>query len=99
MIKWTTPSLTCTVPDGIEYEYIVFTLSQNDIKVEKTIQAEDVVDNKFTVTLTQTETSQFNIAYKVEAQLNIMHGNTRLATNIVELQMSKNLHNEEISGE
>lgn len=96
MIKWTTPTLKCSIPEGIELDYILLTLSQGNITIEKTISSESIVDNAFSVFFTQEETGQFNKNLGIEAQLNIINGGTRLATNIVQLKISKNLHNEEI---
>lgn len=90
MIKWTTPTLKCTIPSGIEFDYILLTLVQDDVMIEKTIT--DVIDDTFTVFFTQEETSQFSFYKKIQAQLNIINGGVRMATNIVELGMSKNLH-------
>jgi hypothetical protein len=90
MIKWTTPTLKCTIPEGIEFDYILLTLMQDDVVVEKTIT--DVVDNTFEVFFTQEETSLFKLFKKIEAQLNIINGEVRMATNIVELGITKNLH-------
>lgn len=97
MIKWTTPSLKCTIPEGLEYDYILLTLKQGGIALEKTIQKESVVDNYFIAQFSQEETGQFNKDLSIEAQLNIMNGNTRLATNIVQLKITRNLHDEVIN--
>lgn len=94
MIKWTTPTLVCSVPEGIEFDYILLTLKQGQVAIEKRIDPDAVTDNEFSVFFTQYETSQFNLVNVVEAQLNIMHGETRLATNIIELKIARNLHDE-----
>lgn len=99
MIQWTTPTLTCTIPEGLECDYVILTLMQGSTKVEKQIAAADISDNQFEVTLTQAETGQFektNLYSVIEAQLNIVKGTTRLATNIVQLSLTKNLHDEAI---
>lgn len=96
MIKWTTPSLKCTIPKEVVFDYILLTLVQGNITLEKTIQSGDVTDGEFIVTFTQEETGQFNFNLAVNAQLNIINGEQRLATNIVQMQVSKNLHNEVI---
>lgn len=100
MIKWTTPTLTCILPDDVDYDYVILTLKQGSVVVEKTIQASEIQDGQFTATFAQSETGQFdasNMYEYVEAQLNIVKGDTRLATNIVKLEIDKNLHNEAIS--
>lgn len=94
MIKWTTPTIKCTIPNDLIFEYIILTLRQSNIKVEKRVNFEDVTDGVFYAHFEQKDTSKFNKEYKVKAQLNIMHGDTRLATNIIELKMGENLHDE-----
>ena len=90
MIKWTTPTLKCTIPSGIEFDYILLTLMQDDVVIEKKVDT--VVDDTFEVFFTQEETSRFSLYKSVQAQLNIINGGIRMATNIVELGISKNLH-------
>lgn len=92
MIKWTTPTLTCNIPEGIEYEYILLTLMQGSTVIEKQIDKNQIVSNQFSVFFTQDDTSKLQPARIVEAQLNIINGGTRLATNIIQLQATKNLH-------
>lgn len=94
MIKWTTPSLKCTVPSNIEFDYILLTLTQGAKVIEKTFASGDIVDGSFTATFTQEETGSLSPNIVVNAQLNIMKGEQRLATNIEQLQLSKNLHDE-----
>lgn len=99
MIKWTTPTLTCTIPEGLDYDYVLLTLAQGNVIIEKRIEASEITNNQFSVTFTQTETGQFkstSVYSFIEAQLNIVKDDTRLATNIVQLSMDKNLHNEVI---
>lgn len=96
MIRWTTPTLQCTIPKEIDCEYIILTLKQNKVLIEKTIQSSEIVDGVFSVTYTQDETSRFQKDIAVEAQLNIINGASRLATNIIPLHVDRNLHNEEI---
>lgn len=94
MIKWTTPSLKCTIPEGLEYDYILLTLIQGNYTLEKRIPAIQVIDNEFSVFFTQEETSSFKLFEKIDAQLNVMKGSIRQATNIVSLQITRNLHDE-----
>lgn len=96
MIKWTTPTLKCNIPEGLEFDYILLTLKQGKIVIEKMIEKESVIDNAFSVFFSQDETSLFAESIIINAQLNIMFGNTRQATNIVDLKITKNLHDEEI---
>lgn len=95
MIKWTTPTLKCTIPSDLVFDYILLTLKQGNTVIEKEIQSSEVEEGVFNVFFTQEETGQLAKG-RVEAQLNIMNGNTRLATNIVELMLNKNLHDEVI---
>lgn len=99
MIKWTTPSLECCVPDGLEYDFILFTLVQNDYVIERAISKDQVIDNKFTVFFTQEETSQFELYTTIEAQINVMNGGVRVATNIEKLRIDRNLHDSAIDSE
>lgn len=99
MIKWTTPSLECCVPSELEYDYILFTLMQDEIVIERTVSQEQVQDGKFTLFFTQEETSQFKLLSPVEAQLNVMKGGVRIATNIETLSIDRNLHDEYIPPE
>ena len=103
MIKWTTPTMTCKLPEGTECDYIILTLKQGNVAVEKTVQSQDIVDGEFAVTFTQTEMGQFtpsqysSFPVYAEVQLNIINGNKRLATNVIKVQIVKNLHDEAIS--
>lgn len=98
MIKWTTPTLKCTIPNDLQLDYVLLTLKQNSIAIEKRIEAANITDGVFEVYFTQEETGQFYKNMSIEAQLNIMHGETRLATNIVQLKITENLHDEVING-
>lgn len=97
MIKWTTPTLKCTIPNDLTFEYLIITFLQNTKKIiEKRIDYSDVTDGSFEITLSQEETGMFYKDVAIEVQLNIMQGETRMATNIVQLIITKNLHDEEI---
>ena len=96
MIKWTTPTIKCTIPDGLEFDFILFTIKQNDYVVEKTIYPEQVENSEFNVFFTQQETSGFQLFSPIEAQLNVMKNGTRIATNINQLCIERNLHDEAI---
>lgn len=92
MIRWTTPTLQCSIPSDIVFDTILITLKQGSVAIEKTISAEEVDEGKFNVFFTQKETGKFVKDCDIEVQCNIMNGGTRLATNIVRLQICKNLH-------
>ena len=96
IIKWTTPTLTCKIPEGLVFDYIIFTLSQNEKTVERRIDKSEVVDNKFNVFITQEETGQFSKNFLVKAQLNILLGENRQGTNTLTLKITENLHDKVI---
>lgn len=99
MIKWTTPRLKCSIPPELPLDYVLLTLSQGGTKIERTIDASQLEDGIFCVTLTQEETALFNLGYSINAQVNIMSGSTRLASKILNLTATKNLHDEVIGDE
>lgn len=92
MTKWTTPTLEMTIPEGLDFDWLLLTFEQQNYKVEKIVDGSAIVDNKFYVTFTQEETSKFKVNSKVEVQINMMNGTERIATLIDELSVSKNLH-------
>lgn len=94
MIQWTTPTLECSIPEGLEFDYVLLTLVQGAFKIEKRVSAIEVIDNKFSVFYTQEETSSFELYSPIEAQINIMRGAVRVATNIVKMTIDRNLHKE-----
>ena len=89
MIKWTTPTLVCTIPE-VEFDYILFTIKGKYNTVERTIT--EVEENEFKVTLTQEESALFVDGETVKVQLNFIKGKVRMATDIVELEIERNLH-------
>lgn len=92
MIRWTTPTLEMTIPDGLDFDWLLLTFKQQSLVVEKIVDGSAIVDNKFYVTFTQEETSEFKTSGKVEVQINMMNGTERIATLIDELIVTKNLH-------
>lgn len=97
MIQWTTPTLNCTIPSDVTGDYILLTLSTEcGKKVERKIDFADIVDGKFTVVLTQEETAFFKEGSTVSAQINLIEDNLRLASNILQLRVTRNLHDEVI---
>lgn len=97
MIKWTTPRVKCTIPEDLPLDYVLLTLKQNSLVMEKTIPAEEITDGIFYVVFTQEETSRFNIGFPIEVQVNIMSGSTRLASRILQVTATNNLHDEVIT--
>lgn len=96
MIKWTTPTLICSIPTNLEFDYIILTLKQNEVVLNKRIEKEEVNLGRFEVQFTQEETAMFDVLFNVEAQLNIINGHNRLSTNIETLLITKNLYDEVI---
>lgn len=96
MIKWTTPTIKCTIPNEMPLDYVLLTMKQESVIIEKKIMAADVEDGVFYVTFNQEETSLFDFGKKIKVQVNIMSGSTRLASRILEIVATCNLHNEAI---
>lgn len=94
MIKRTTPRIKCTIPPDMPLDYVLLTFKQNGIKLEKKILAGNIEDGVFYVTLTQEESQQFKIGFPIEVQVNIMSGSTRLASRVLQIEATKNLHDE-----
>lgn len=93
MIRWTTPTLKCTIPKDLPLTYLELKIEQNNKQVVKRVEATDINDGVFYVTFSQEETSSFVIG-NAEVQLNIMNGDVRMATNIVPIHITKNLKDE-----
>lgn len=99
MIKWTTPTLNCIIPKNITGDYVLLTLSCECSVIERTVPFSDITDGQFTVVLSQEETALFDVGDTVQAQINVMSGNLRLASNILTLKVGRNLHDEVIENE
>ena len=99
MIKWTTPNLKITIPSDIEFDYLLLTLKQGNNLIEKRVESNEIEDGTFLVNYTQEETGSLIRNSKIQAQINFMAGDTRMATNIVELMITENLHDEVIEDE
>lgn len=56
MIQWTTQSLKCTIPETVNVDYLILSLKQGDILLEKTINASEIEEGVFDVSFTQEET-------------------------------------------
>ena len=99
MIKWTTPTLLCKIPKDIAFDYLILTLKSRSYKINKTVPFSEIEDGTFSITLSQEETSKFEIGTNVEAQVNIISDGdllTRLGSNIICLHVCRNLYDEEI---
>lgn len=99
MIKWTTPTIKCTIPADLPLDYVLLTMKQNSTILEKKIPSVDIEDGVFYVTFEQKETAMFDINYDIGVQVNIMSGSTRLASRILNVRPTHNLHNEVIKNE
>lgn len=95
MIRWTTPTLDVKIPD-VAFDYLILTLKSGSGEINKEIQSSDVADGKFSVTLSQKESSMFAAGTYVDAQINFIDGENRLATNRQSLYVAENLLNKEI---
>ena len=96
MIKWTTPRVKCTIPPDLPLDYVLVTFKQGCVAIEKKVMSEQIEEGIFYIDFTQEETSQFNIGLGVDVQINIMSGSTRLASRILKVNATKNLHDEVI---
>lgn len=94
MIKWTTPRVKCTIPNDLPLDYVLLTMKQGEVIIEKTIQPAEIEDGVFYVTFTQEETSMFDLLKDINVQVNIMSGSTRMASRILTITATHNLHNE-----
>ena len=99
MIRWTTPTLNIQInPSDVEIEKVILSLfdERNCKLLEFEIPNTKIEDGAFTVTLTQEQSQMFEEKSSVVAQLNIINGDSRLATNKQILKVERNLHNKEI---
>lgn len=97
MIRWTTPTIKCKVPEELVFDFILMTVKQGEYVIERMIAPEEIIDSYFSVFFTQEETSEFELFEPIEVQLNAMRGGVRIATNINELCIERNLHDEYIN--
>ena len=99
MIKWTTPRVKCSIPPDLPLDYVLVTFKQGSVAIEKKVMSAQIEDGTFFIDFTQEETSQFNIGLSIDVQINIMSGSTRLASRILKVTATKNLHDELIGDE
>lgn len=92
IIQWTTPTLELSVPEGIEFDWLMLTFKQDEYQIDKIVDGSAVVDNKFSIFFTQEETSGFDKDYIVKAQINMMKGEQRIATTKAQLEVDDNLY-------
>lgn len=100
MINYTTPTITLTVEDVDISAFDVFvTLEQGKTELTKSgadlnITTETILQNTNTIitfTLSQTESALFDYSRFVNVQVNWIDGVTRLATDIVTIEVMRNL--------
>lgn len=94
MIKWTTPTLSVSIPSGLEFDYLIFTLEGKNNQIDKRIEVEEVVDDEFSVTYTQEETGSFALKEIIKAQINFIQGDVRYASDIKYISFGLNLIDE-----
>ena len=105
MRRYTTPTLRCTLKNGktkeplinIEFDYLMLTLSGNNgVCINKQIEPEqyDQESGTFEVRLDQEDTGDLEVGQVLKAQVNIIIGADRFATNIGDLQVKRNLYNQ-----
>lgn len=102
MRKFTTPTLTITlkkqsgeVASDLIFDYLIFTLKDNNQRLDKKIQASEVSEGTFKVRFTQEETGSF-MNRSARAEINFFSGTTRLGTLIKTINLDENLVNEVI---
>lgn len=83
-----------TVATDLEFEYLIFTLRSCCARLDKRVDASEVEEGVFTVTLTQEETGLFPGYDTVKAELNFFNGNKRLGTLIKTISTDDNLIDE-----
>lgn len=98
MYKGTTPTFIFTFPedfDPTEASKIIVTLSAKGVPVlEKTGEDLTVDETTVSVYLSQEESFRMPVG-EVQAQINLLYADgSRVATNIVRIDWSRNLHNE-----
>ena len=101
MRKYTTPTLNMTLlnKDGtpyvdFEFDYLIVTMKNNDYVINRTIQFADIEEANFDVSLTQEETSKLKTDSMMEIELNIFVDDKRIATDIKNVKIQKNLLDE-----
>lgn len=103
MRTYTTPVLYITIKreDGtivtdLEFEYLIFTIKEGKNRLDKRIEASEVVDGRFQVELTQEETGQFSSYGVAKAEINFFKGSFRIGTTIKSINIDDNLIEEVI---
>ena len=101
MRTYTTPTINITLrkKDGtllndFAFDYIIATMKNKNVIINRRIEKEDVIESQFDIDLTQEETSQLTVDSFLEIELNIFfEGDKRIATDIKTLKIQRNLLN------
>ena len=100
MRQYTTPTLNITikkksgeVATDLVFDYLIFTIKGNRIRLDKEIQFSEVTEGKFKVRFTQEETGSLK-GTKARAEINFFAGEKRLATLIKTIDLDENLIDE-----
>lgn len=101
MRQYTTPTITIrilksdeTVATDLFFDYLIFTLKHQGKRIDRRVEASEVVEGVFTIEYTQEETGQLPASGNVFAEINFFAGSKRLATKIKTLSIDGNLIDE-----
>lgn len=95
MIKYTDYIVQVEIDEEAleDLDHVIVSIRQTNIRIDKTIQATEIDNNVISVAFTQEETGGFVIG-NAELQVNAFYTNERHASNIVKINVSKNLLDE-----
>lgn len=101
MRTYTTPTLRITlkkrngeIATDLIFTHLILTIKADKARVDKRVEASEVVEGVFTVRLTQEETGSLSSYGPARAEINLWNGATRLATLIKSLNIDGNLIDE-----
>ena len=105
MREYTTPTYNITIKyrDGtvasdLQFDYVLFTLTNECGIIEKKVMYEDTTEGKFEIDFTQEETGRLKPG-SAECEINVMYGEKRIASVIKRITIGKNLHKGVISND
>ena len=100
MVQATTPTFTLTLPNSVnleEAQSVYFTFMQNGLTITKTGEDLTIDHNEVEVYFSQADTVQMTVG-QARLQLNwVYNGGERACSNIVTIEVTKNLLNEVLS--
>ena len=106
MKRYETPTLPITlryddgtVASDYVFDFLIFTIVNNKIRIDKRIEYSETSEGKFNVEYTQEETGSLTDGSVYEFQINIMVGEDRVVTDIKRGKVERNLYNEVIINE